>query len=137
MIPSSFTQEEIKEAHEFVISKIRKNSRFVNGKVLGNPYVFYKEIADLLGYQIESEGDGDRLGIIAGDISNLEFAKTGLLISAVVVSKEYMRPGAGFYGLAGDKGLFQINGKPDADGIAELTFWKQHVDKIVQKYGKR
>jgi hypothetical protein len=138
MVPTTFTADEIERTRDFIIKSIHKNSRFVHGKVLGNPYVFYKDIGDLLGYTIESETDGDRLGYPAGAASELEFPVSGLLISAVVISVEYRRPGKGFYNLAQDRGLFTIpkGHKANADGMAELTFWKNHVDAIVQYYGR-
>jgi hypothetical protein len=138
MVPSNFTVEDVKHSRNFLISNIVNNSRFVNKQVLGNPFVFYKDLAAFLSYQIESESDGDRMGIISGLISELEFSKTGLLLSAILISKEYMRPGPGFYKLASSKGLFQINGKkPDPDGLDELDFWNNQVKKIVEQYGKK
>jgi len=137
MVPTTFTQEEIKKAYDYVISKVKKNSRFVGNKVLGSPYVYYKEIADLLNYEIECEGDGDRLGIISGEISNLEIQESGLLLSAVIISKNYKRPGSGFYLFATNKGYFNLpDRKLSPDGYEELDFWNKQVTSIVKRYGK-
>jgi hypothetical protein len=135
MVPNSFTAEEIEIVRKFIIKAIHQNSRFVNGKVLGNPYIFYKDVLVQLEYVIESEHDGDRVGILVGEASIAEFQTSKLLISAVVVSKEYRRPGSGFYQLAENKGLFNNSKKINPDGLRELTFWNQHVSQIVQYYG--
>lgn len=85
-------------------------------------------------YKRKPPPDGDRMGIPTGAASELEFPNSGLLISAVVISREFGRPGKGFYDLA----LFTISGnKADADGLEELTFWNHHVEKLVAHYGKK
>jgi hypothetical protein len=138
MVPYTFTAEEIALTKTHIIKAVHTKSRFVNGQVLGDPFVFYKDIAALLGYEIESEGDGDRLGIVSGQASELEFPNSKLLISAVVVSVDFRRPGAGFYELADRLGLFHKTSKrANPDGIDELRFWKQHVSDIVKKYGRQ
>lgn len=137
MVPYEFSTEQIDKTRSFIIKSIKDNSRFVNGKVLGSPYVFYKDIAKLLNCEIESEGDGDRLGLVAAEASKLEFQKHKLLISAVVVSQEFRRPGGGFYRFSSDMGLFPLNGKPDPDGLKELQFWCKHIEKIVEYYGRK
>ena len=137
MVPSDFTDEEIEMVRKFILNHIKTNSRWVHGKRLGNPFIFYKTIGNLLGYYIESSHDGDRLGIVVGEASRAEFPQKQLLISAVVVSEEYRRPGAGFYVFADEMGIYSTGGvKPNPDGAAELTWWDDHVNKIVQAYGK-
>jgi len=137
MVPNTFTDKEIEETRKLIIRWVHQNSRFVNGKVLGNPYISYRDILAPLGYIIETESDGDRAGILAGQVSRLEFKETGLILSAVVVSIEGLRPGIGFYPLAEALGLFKSPGrKTDPDGMAELTFWNGHITDIVKRYGR-
>lgn len=132
------SQAEYDLARKFILKKVKTHGRYVNGRAIGNVYVNYKDLADLLGYTIESEFDGDRLGWVAGEASEIEFPAHKVLIGALVVSKEYKRPGPGFYWLAQQKGLFSIPGKkPNPDGLPELTFWSQHVNEIVKHYGGR
>lgn len=137
MVPSTFTDKEIKDTHNLILHRVHQNSRFVNGRVLGNPYISYKDILAPLGYVIETEYDGDRAGYLAGHVSRLEFDETGLLLSAVVVSIDGLRPGIGFYDLAEAVGLFNKHGKKaDPDGLSEITFWNNQVTDIVKRYGR-
>jgi hypothetical protein len=80
------------------------------------------------------------MGIVAGKASEKEFWNNGnhLLLSAVVVSVDNRRPGAGFYELAERLVMFNSHGrKPNPDGLNELTFWNDQVNKIVAKYGRK
>ncbi len=137
MVPNTFTDEEVDIARKYVLSQIRRYSRFKNGKKLGNPFVFYKDVLAQIGYYIESEHDGDRAGILAARISEAEFSEHGVLIGAVIVSQEYRRPGPGFYVFAEENGLFNCHGNADPDGARELNFWDQHVTEIVRHYGRQ
>ena len=135
-VPSTFTKQELKDGLAKIKSAIKKG-RCKNGRIMGNPYIFYSDLLPL-GYHIESKLDSHNAGVYAGLISEMEYEDSGLLISAVVVSKEFLRPGKGFYHLAQDYGLFTIPSiEPDADGIVELTFWAKHVGEIVEYYGRQ
>jgi hypothetical protein len=138
MVPDTFSNEQIDNVRLFLIKHLREKGRMVGDKRLGNVYLYYKDIANLLNMEIESESDGDRLGIVLYEASKVEFLKHQLLITALVISKEYRRPGAGFYILAEEVGLFQIPGrKADPDGALELAFWDKHVTELVRAYGKK
>ena len=140
MVPhhSNISAAEYEQARKFILSSVKNNSRYVNGKVLGNHYIFYKDLADLLGFTIDSAHDGDRMGWVAGEASELEFSKHRVLIGALVISRDFRRPGMGFYWLAQQKKLFIVPGtKPDPDGLVELNFWARHVEQVVKYYGGR
>lgn len=133
---NNISQAEYDAARVYILNHVKRHSRYVNGRILGNPYVYYKELAHLLGFTIDSEHDGDRLGWVAGEASELEYPVHHVLIGSLVVSVDYMRPGPGFYWLAQQKGLFIIPGKkPDPDGKPELNFWARHVEEVVKYYG--
>lgn len=53
-VPYEFTADEIERTKRFIIQSISK-CRFINGKILKNPFVFYRDVADILGYSIECE----------------------------------------------------------------------------------
>jgi hypothetical protein len=135
MVANNFSLVEISDAREFVIDGI-KGTRLVGSNIRGDPFVTYGELVKHLGYEIESEHDGDRAGIIAGALSRLEHEQfNGPLLSAVVVDKIYQRPGKGFWSLGYELGLFIPSGPIDPDGIKELIFWQDQLKESVRKYG--
>jgi hypothetical protein len=135
MVPSNFSLVEISEARRFIIDGI-KGIRLVGNNIRGDPFITYGELTKYLGYEIESEHDGDRAGILAGAVSRLEHEQfKGPLLSAVVVDKTYQRPGKGFWTLGYELGLFSPTGPIDPDGIPELMFWQEHLKESVRKYG--
>jgi hypothetical protein len=135
MVPSTFTQTEIVQAREFIISRIGE-ARLRGGRILGDPFLTYGELSKYLGYEIECESDGDRMGIPTGEASRMEKALGGPLISSVVVDRMNKKPGRGFWVLGIELQMF-----PDRainpDGIEELNFWYQQVMASVRKYGRR
>lgn len=137
MVPhhDDLSEKELKSARKLLLTNLRKG-RLLNGQVVGNCFTSYKDLADLLGYTIDSEQDGDRLGWVAGGASEIEYPKHNLLIGASVISKEFKRPGVGFYKLAEQLGLFVIPGKRvNPDGLPELTFFAEHMRKLIKVYG--
>jgi hypothetical protein len=137
MVPNTFTYEEIATSRFFIINKIHKDSMFTSGALRGNPYTTYQALVSNIGYSIEDEYDGLHSGNLAGGLNELEADATGLLLSAVVVNQGDMRPGRGFFTLAQELGALPISGTVDPDGIDELTFWKEQVERIVRAYGKQ
>jgi hypothetical protein len=134
MVPNSFSQQGISEARNFIIAGIT-GTRLVGNNIRGNPFVTYGDLARHLGYEIESEHDGDRVGILAGAVSRMEHNLfKGPLISAVVVDRIYQRPGRGFWVLGQQFNLFPDK-IIDPDGIDELMFWQEHLKASVKKYG--
>lgn len=134
MVPGQFDQYEINKTYNFVVRHIKKNSHVVKGEIKGNPFIFYQDIVMNIGYEIEDEFDGDRAGHLAGQVNEIDFDKTNLLLSAVVVTKSDMRPGKGFFNLAKELGLLKKKGRINLDGIEELSFWKDHVKEVIEYY---
>jgi hypothetical protein len=135
MVPNSFSQEEIIKARNYIIDGI-KGTRLVGDNIRGDPFVTYGELSKHVGYEIENEHDGDRVGILAGVVSRLEYESfKGPLISAVVVDKINRRPGKGFWSLGQQLKLFRIK-MIDPNGIDELLFWQEQLKESIKKYGK-
>jgi hypothetical protein len=138
MVPYAFTAQEIEKTRQFLIDHVRKNSYIRNGTVKGNPLVPYKDVASFLGYSIDDQFDGDRMGIVVGRASEENLPASGVLISAIVVSVEHGRPGTGFYNCARENGIFNSTKKKfNPDGTEEIAFWNDQLTKVVAKYGKR
>ena len=55
----------------------------MGGALTGNPFVSYGEVARHMGYEIESEWDGDRIGDLVGAVSHMEHTCGNPLISAL------------------------------------------------------
>ncbi len=135
-VPAHFTSSEVRKAHRFVLAAASRG-RLVGGKVVGNPFVTYKELAACVGYTIDDEYDGIRVGGLAGEISQVSFDADGVMLSALVVSQENRTPGAGFYTWAQELGIFPGGFQPDPNGMRELGFWTSHVAQVVQLYGAK
>ena len=130
-VPHDFTQAEIIKARDFLRSSVHKKSRIVNGVMKGNPFVSYGEIAQHMGYEIENEWDGDRVGRLVGAVSFMEHACGNPLISAIVVIAATQTPGKGLYNLGRELDFL----KEESDLITELTFWKEQTMDTVKKWG--
>ena len=91
---------------------------------------YYSEIAPLAGLDMSSEVDRFRIAQILGEISEDEHRDGRPLLSAVVILKGENRPGEGFFGLAGNLGLYD-GGDADQYWAQELghvhRFWSQNV----------
>ena len=135
-VPAHFTASEVRKAHRFVLAAT-SCGRVVGGKVVGNPFVTYMQLAACVGYTIDDEYDGIRVGGLAGEISRESFDADGVMLSALVVSQDAFTPGAGFYTWAQELGLFPGGFRPDPDGTRELGFWNAHVIQIVHLYGAK
>lgn len=130
-VPYEFTQTDIIKARDFLRRRVHEKSKIVMGGLTGNPFVSYGEVAKHMGYEIETEWDGDRVGNLVGAVSHMEHACGNPLLSSVVVIAATQTPGKGLYNL-GRELLFL---KDDADMIAELTFWKDQVFNVVRRWG--
>jgi len=137
MVPKTFTDEEIATSRLFIIKNVHKNSIFSSSSLRGNPYTTYQNLVANIGYSIDDQIDGLNAGILAGETNRPELDKTGLLLSAVVVNHEDMRPGHGFFVFAQELEMLQVDGNPDPDGFEELSFWTEQVKRIVRLYGKQ
>lgn len=137
MVPGTFTPEEVSKGRKFVLSRVSNVVLHRDGTWRGDPFVTYKELVEHLGYSIEDEFDGDRAGVIAGQISRMEYKKTRIMLSALVVTVDTKRVGHGFYSLAGEFNLIRKKDHYDVNGLEELSMWNQQLNKCVRKYAKR
>lgn len=87
-------------------------------------FVFYSDIAPLLGLNMDKEADRAKIGRILGDISEEEVRQGRPMLSAIVVHKGDETPGDGFFKLARDLGRFQA-------GHRHL-FWAEEVKRLFQ-----
>jgi len=135
MVPANFSAKEVAKARAFLIQKLGTcRISTVTGKLLGNPYVTYQEVARHMGYEIESEFDGDHVGTLLGMVSEMEHPLTGILISAIVVRQEDKKVGKGFFHLVQHFNKLK-SGSVNSDGIDEIACWNNEVRASVQKYG--
>ena len=93
---------------------------------------FYSDVARLLGIDTSNEHFAVHVGRILDEMNRQEFANGRPLLSALVVSKETMQPGYGYYKCARD--LRRYTSKDDdAMWIAELNavydYWMRHADQ--------
>jgi hypothetical protein len=130
-VPATFTQTEIAKARDFLKAWVHTNSRIVNGKIRGNPYVTYGEVAAHMGYEIETEWDGDRVGGLVGEVSYMEHACGNPLLSVIVVIAATQTPGKGLFNLGRELNFI----KESADQKEELSFWKNQTIAVVEKWG--
>jgi hypothetical protein len=122
---------------------------FINEKneLRGNPFVTYKEIAENLGYTLDDEWDGDRVGILAAMVAEQQLALGKPLMSCLVVRAPNRIegqgrivspiPGHGFYVYAAQVGLFPKKSHYDIEGTSELAFWRQQVESCVREWGRK
>lgn len=129
MIPSSFSQMQIESTRDFILLILTLKVRTVKHIVVGSPYVFYKDIAKNLGYDIVTDSDETNLETVITQASELEFLNSNLLLSAVTVGIDGQVKES-FFTSAEQHGLLKI----DAD---KMAFWQEHVKLIREKYGKK
>ena len=72
-------------------------------------YVIYSEIAPLAHLNMSNPSDRDRIGQLLDEINRHEYSMGHPLLSAVVIHKENNMPGAGFFKLARELGLYTGN----------------------------
>lgn len=105
------------ESTEIIYQEIAKVAR-------SGGTTYYSDIAPLVGLDMMSPADRNRISDILDEISRVEHANGNPLLSAVVISKARKRPGKGFFALA--KGLNLYDGNPDA----KSEFWKQELRRV-------
>ena len=77
-------------------------------------FVHYGELAKMLGIDMDNPHFGAQVGKVLGEISEDEVANGRPMLSAIVVSKDDMLPGRGFFKLGQE--LHQVD--PGEDEIA-------------------
>jgi len=137
-VPGTFTEKEIAKGHAFLVSNLG-TCRIVKGKTHGQPLVTYGDLADHMGWTIEDQFDGDRMGNFSGAISHMEMDLGGPMLSACVVRKESNgypgNPGKGFYEFGMIVGKLASRENVNPDGSREMAFWTSEVEACVAKYG--
>jgi len=81
-------------------------------------------------FNFDQDSERAAMGYLLGRISDLEFGRTGILISAIVSYLDTNDAGPGFYKLAQDKGLL-----PGGQSrTRKWEFWATHVGKVFAEY---
>lgn len=88
---------------------------------------YYSDIAPLANLDMKNVGDRDQMADILGEISSHEHRQGRPMLSAVVISIEGNKPGVGFFGLAGDLGLY--------DGHDDDKFWFEELNRVWEHWG--
>ena len=88
-------------------------------------FVHYGELAKMLGINMDNPHFGAEVGKVLGRISEDEVAAGRPMISAIVVSKEDMLPGHGFYNLG--QQLHLVDPGEDEIGFAVRQIRKVHA----------
>lgn len=108
--------------HEQIYEKLKEVAR--RGTV-----TYYSDIAPMAGLDMDLPNDRYEIGAILDDINQHEQELDHPMLSAVVVHKESLKPGQGFFTLARSLGLFVGNDK-DRFYIHELRkvhdYWASH-----------
>lgn len=81
-------------------------------------------------FDFDQESERAAMGHLLGRISDREFGRTGVLISAIVNYLDANDAGRGFYKLAQDKGLL-ARGQSRA---RQWEFWATHVAEVFAAY---
>jgi hypothetical protein len=87
--------------------------------------VFYSELAPMLGIDLDSPHFGALVGRVLGRISEDEVSDGRPMLSAIVVSKDTMLPGHGFYDLG--QQLRRVR-----DGEDEMAFAVRQIREVHQ-----
>jgi len=89
----------------------------------------YQPIADMVGLDMNSPADRDRISEMLGDISRFEHEHGRPLLSAIVVLHDSRIPGAGFFTLAKELGLQ----KP---GEEDYLFHARELKKVYDQWSR-
>ena len=99
--------------------------RLAKGESITN----YTDVGRLIGLNMDSPADRNRISEILDEISSTEDYRGNPLLSAVVVLREQNIPGEGFFKLAkGLKGAFWGGAK--YDGNDDLLFWLKEIRRV-------
>ena len=94
-----------------------------------NTVIYYSDIAPLAGLDMSLPNDRYEIGTILDDINRHERESGRPMLSSIVVQKETLMPGQGFFTLARALGLF-IGNDRDKFYIQELRkvhdYWASH-----------
>ncbi len=108
--------------HEGIYEKLKEVARTAT-------VTYYSAIAPLAGLDMDSPNDRYKIGAILDDINQHERELSRPMLSAVVVHKDTLMPGQGFFTLARALGLF-IGNDRDKFYIQELRkvhdYWASH-----------
>jgi len=108
--------------HEEIYNKLKEVAR-------AGTVTYYSDIAPMAGLDMSSPNDRYEIGVILDDINQREREFGRPMLSAVVVHKESLMPGQGFFTLARALGLF-IGNDRDKFYIQELRkvhdYWTSH-----------
>lgn len=108
--------------NEQIYEKLREVAR-------AKTVTYYSDIAPLAGLDMNLPSDRNAIGKILDDINRRELEFGRPMLSAVVVHKEGLKPGQGFFTLARELGLF-IGSDRDKFYIKELRrvhdYWASH-----------
>ncbi len=90
---------------------------------------YYSEIAPMAGLNMSLPNDRYEIGALLDDINRAERAEDRPLLSAIVVHKDTLVPGQGFFTMARDMDLFRGSDR-DRFYIEELRrvhdYWARH-----------
>ena len=81
-------------------------------------------------FDFDQESERAAMGHLLGRISEREFRRAGVLISAIINYLDANDAGLGFYKLAQDKGLL-LRGQSRA---RQWEFWATHVGEVFAAY---
>ena len=108
--------------HEQIYEKLKEVAR-------AGTVTYYSDIAPMAGLDMSSPNDRYKIGVILDDINRYERELGQPMLSAVVVHKDTLMPGQGFFTLSRTLGLFVGNDK-DKFYIQELhkvhEYWASH-----------
>jgi len=88
--------------------------------------VTYQEVAKLIGFPLEGNLMGSRIGQLLGEISEDEVNKGRPMLSAIVINTTGT-PGPGFFALA--KQLVKLK-----DGDDEKKFWRSELEAVHETW---
>jgi len=91
--------------------------------------IYYSDIAPMAGLDMDLPNDRYTIGVILDDINRYERAQGGPMLSAVVVHKDSLKPGQGFFTLARSLGLLV--------GKDEDRFYIQELRKVHDYWASR
>ena len=117
---------------EAILSKLKETAA-------ARATVYYQELGDLIGLNMSSLKERERLSDILGKINIAEDAEGRPMISAVAVLKESsqydaaMRPGVGFFNIAHNP-LGRYSGSRDRD--EQEAFWIAEINRVYAYWSK-
>jgi len=131
-VPTTFTQDEIVKAQQFIIENIKRNCIIPIRR--GKVYCFVHDLAKAIGYEIKSEADGESIEQLAYLASKEEYRDTGYMLTAAVVDMAGLITKR-FFDQAIELGLLQ---EPiDRHGEKETGLVQEKQKALVEQYAQR